>query len=139
MKKIFVNLLTLAVIFSLFANILLVSSKAINTMANTSITYSVAEVQAISTNKVAVSFMVRANYIAEEIGASSIALYSSNGQLINSSASSSMRKYDSLFYDDHTSFSVPSKGSYYAKVTLFATINGVTDRKTMTTNTIAIS
>lgn len=139
MRKIFAHILAIAVFLSIFSNVTLLSASAMETRQSTTIESTHTSISQSASGEVRVTFDIVSKKTAQEIGASSIQLYSSSGKLIQSTTSSSMKEYNVPLFTHDVYFSNLSKGSYYAKVTLFATINGVTDRKTMTTNTIAIS
>lgn len=92
-----------------------------------------------NSREVRISYDVSASKIADTVGVSSVVIYKSNGSYVTTIAGSTgnglIRKSDS----DHAgvySYYGTSGVSYYAEVTVFATIGSVSDSRTVTTATV---
>lgn len=89
--------------------------------------------------KIVITYDVAATDIADSLGVSKMEIYRANGSYVttiyptsqnNFTNSNTVRHRASYTYDG------TSGTSYYAVVTVFATIDGVTDSRTITTNTV---
>lgn len=92
-----------------------------------------------SSGVVRISYDVIANKNASSLGISSIVIYKSNGSYVDTitgTVSNGLIATNSVSHTSSYSYPGNSGTSYYAVVTVFATIDGVTDSRTITTNTI---
>lgn len=92
-----------------------------------------------STGKVVITYDVLANSIAESVGVSYIEIYKSNGDYVTTIYASSINGFTTSGSGSHRNsytYTGTSGTYYYAEVTVFATIGGVTDSRTVTTNTV---
>ena len=92
-----------------------------------------------STGKIVITYDVAANTIADSVGVSSMKIYKSDGSYVTTIAATSLNGFtDSGVMSHRNSYTYTgtSGTSYYAEVTVFATIKGVTDSRTVTTNTV---
>lgn len=88
---------------------------------------------------VIVSFDVEANVEGESVGVSSIKIYTtSSGYVttIRGTAYNGLIGANTALHRSSYTYHGLSGVSYYAEVTVFATIDGVTDSRTITTNTV---
>lgn len=88
---------------------------------------------------VRISYDVIANKTASSVGISSIVIYKSNGDYVDTitgTERNGLIATKSVSHSSSYSYSGTSGTSYYAEVTVFATIDGVTDSRTVTTNTV---
>ena len=87
-----------------------------------------------------IDFSVGASKFADEVGIDSIRVYESNGDYVKTvfgSASNGLIIFDTDWHSDRYELSLPP-GSYYAEVTVFATVGSDTDSRTVTTSTVRI-
>jgi len=83
-----------------------------------------------------VSYDVTANTIADSLGVSSIQICNANGlpiRLVSGTVANSMIGEDSVNHMGTYRFKGEAGSTYYAVVTVFATIDGVKDSRTITT------
>ncbi len=92
-----------------------------------------------SAGKIVITYDVLANSIADSVGVSSMKIYKSDGSYVTTITATSLNGFtDSGVMSHRNSYTYTgtSGTSYYAEVTVFATIKGVTDSRTVTTNTV---
>lgn len=92
-----------------------------------------------SSGKIIVSCDVEANTKAESLGVSSIKIYKSNGSYVTTitgTEDNNLIKTNSVLHSPSYTYQGISGTYYYAKVTVFATIDGVSDSRTITTKTV---
>lgn len=92
-----------------------------------------------SSGNIIISYDVEANIEGESVGVSSIKVYKSNGSYvttINGTEENNLIGTNTALHRSSYTYHGVSGTYYYAKVTVFATINGVTDSRTITTNTV---
>lgn len=92
-----------------------------------------------STGKVVITYDVLANSIADSVGVSSMKIYKSDGSYVTTIRATSLNGFTASGVGSHRNsytYTGTSGTYYYAEVTVFATIDGVTDSRTVTTNTV---
>lgn len=92
-----------------------------------------------SAGDIVITYDVEANVGAESVGVSSIKIYKSSGNYVTTitgSESNGLVEVGSDWHRSSYTYHGISGTYYYAKVTVFATIDGVTDSRTITTNTV---
>ena len=92
-----------------------------------------------STGKIVITYDVAANTIADSVGVSSMKIYKSDGSYVTTITATSLNGFtDSGVMSHRNSYTYTGTSGtyYYAEVTVFATIKGVTDSRTVTTNTV---
>ena len=92
-----------------------------------------------STGKIVITYDVAANTLADSVGVSSMKIYKSDGSYVTTITATSLNRFtDSGVMSHRNSYTYTgtSGTSYYAEVTVFATIKGVTDSRTITPNTV---
>lgn len=117
------------------------SNPEIETYASLTLSYYYVEMFSDGKGTADIDFSVRSNKFTDEIGIDSIKIYESDGDYIKTiygSRSNGLILTDSDWHSDSYEISLPA-GSYYAKVTVFATIGSITDSRTVTTSTVRIS
>lgn len=85
-----------------------------------------------------VDFDVRSGKLADEIGVEEIKIYKSNGTLVTTikgSTSNGLIGTDYSMHKDSYKYKGTSGTSYYAEVTIFATVGSDSDSRTVTTST----
>ena len=86
-----------------------------------------------------IDFDVRSNKLTDSIGISKIRIYKSNGALVTTifgSESNGLVLSDSARHNDTYEYTATSGTSYYAEVTIFATVGSDSDSRTITTSTV---
>lgn len=86
-----------------------------------------------------ISYQVNANMSASSLGVSSIAIYKSDGTYITTitgTTGNGLIRNSSNAHRGTYSYTASSGGSYYAKVTVFASTSSVSDSRTVTTTTV---
>lgn len=102
--------------------------------------YGVVLTKGSSGGKVIITYDVLANSVAESLGVSSIVIYKSSGDYVTTiypTTLNGLKTSNAMWHRSSYTYSGTSGVSYYAMVTVFATINGVTDSRTVKTNTVA--
>lgn len=92
-----------------------------------------------SRGEIRINYNVTASRPADSVGVSSIVIYQLNGSYITTitgSTSNGLVNSSSNIHMGTYSYTATSGVSYYAKVTVFATCQGVTDSRTVTTATV---
>lgn len=101
--------------------------------------YGVIITKGANAGKIVITYDVLANSIADSVGVSSMKIYKSDGSYVTTIRATSLNGFtDSGVMSHRNSYTYTgtSGTSYYAEVTVFATIDGVTDSRTVTTNTV---
>lgn len=101
--------------------------------------YGVVATEGDGSGKVVFTYDILSNSIAESLGVSSMKIYKSNGSYVTTiypSASNGFTTTGTMRHRASYTYTGTSGTSYYAEVTVFATIDGVTDSRTVTTNTV---
>ena len=134
-KRVFPFLLAICCLFSLCAlGASAVESRASTTLAN----YPVTIAKGSRSGEIKISYDVQANGRADSVGVSSIKIYESDGTYVTTITGSTGNGLIGTGVSRHRSsyiYSGTSGVSYYAKVTVFATIGSDHDSKTVTTGT----
>lgn len=89
--------------------------------------------------RIVITYDVLASHIADSVGVSSIEIYKSGGSYITTIYATSLNGFttsEAMSHRNSYTYTGTSGTSYYAEVTVFATIDGVTDNRTITTNTV---
>mgnify|MGYP000556496307 CR=1 FL=1 len=130
--------LTAAIIFMILGNI--TASASTMRASPTLSSYGVVLTKGSSGGKVIITYDVLANSVAESLGVSSIVIYKSSGDYVTTiypTTLNGLKTSNAMWHRSSYTYSGTSGVSYYAMVTVFATINGVTDSRTVKTNTVA--
>ncbi len=101
--------------------------------------YGVIITKGSSTGKIVITYDVLANSIADSVGVSSMKIYKSDGSYVTTIRATSLNGFTASGVGSHRNsyiYTGTSGTSYYAEVIVFATINGVTDSRTVKTNTV---
>lgn len=101
--------------------------------------YSASLKQGSTAGKITVSFDVAANRQATSLGVSSLKIYKADGSYVTTiygTTNNGLITTQNFRYISLYTYTGTSGTSYYAEVTVFATIDGVTDSRTVTTNTV---
>lgn len=101
--------------------------------------YSAKVSKGYSSGEIIISYDVEANDFGESVGVSSIKIYKSNGSYVTTitgTVENDLIGTNTPLHRSSYTYQGVSGTYYYAKVTVFATINGVTDSRTITTNTV---
>lgn len=140
MKKQRICLFIVAIFLAFFVCVESVSAETYDVLrASPTLTrYSAIITSGSSAGQIVITYDIAANDIADSLGVSKMVIYKSDGtyttiyptSLNNFKASNTVRHRASYTYTG------TSGTSYYAEVTVFATIDGVTDSRTVTTNTV---
>ncbi len=136
------KLLSLVLVAALVLSVLGPAAYALDTRASDTLDYyDVTISKGSKSGEVDISFTVAAASIADSVGVSSIKIYRSNGggayvttirgTLDNGLLASGSSRHSATYTYDGV-----SGISYYAVVTVTATIGGVTDSRTVTTSTV---
>lgn len=142
MKKLCTKLtgLTLALLFAInCSGYALAASPDMLRASPTLNSYSAILRAGATSGTVRISYDVIANKPASSVGISSIVIYKSNGDYVGTiigTESNGLIASRSVSHTSSYTYSGTSGTSYYAEVTVFATIDGVTDSRTVTTNTV---
>lgn len=137
MKKLLSCMMVTILLFSIVGNALAadVDIQSSNTLSS----YKGILSSGASSGKINLTFSVSARSTADSVGISKIKIYKSNGNyvttIIGTKSNGLLITNDNRHSGTYT-YSGTSKTSYYAVVTFTATINGVTDTKSFTTNTM---
>lgn len=89
--------------------------------------------------EIVITYDVLASHIADSVGVSSMKIYKANGSYVTTIYASSLNGFTTSGSGSHRNsytYTGISGTYYYAEVTVFATIDGVTDSRTITTNTV---
>ena len=130
--------LTAAIIFMILGHI--TASASTMRASPTLSSYGVVLTKGSSGGKVIITYDVLANSVAESLGVSSIVIYKSSGDYVTTiypTTLNGLKTSNAMWHRSSYTYSGTSGVSYYAMVTVFATINGVTDSRTVKTNTVA--
>lgn len=140
MKRIFTVMLTLGVLFSCCGTALAVDNY--NTRASYTLSAYSAELYADSQKgKIYVNYDVEASKFANSIGVKSISLYKSNGDFVYTvygTVNNGLIRTNKSFHSGDYFFTLTSGNSYYAEVTIFATLDNLSDSRTITTSTVTV-
>ncbi len=139
MKKYHIVLfaITLAIVFTAFCS----ESAAASALRSspTLSSYGVVATEGDRAGEVVITYDVLANSVAESLGVSSIKIYKSNGNYVTTiypTSLNGLKTSSAMWHRSSYAYTGISGTFYYAKVTVFATIDGVTDSRTVTTNTV---
>ena len=86
-----------------------------------------------------IAFDVKSSKMADSIGVSSIVIYTSSGdyvKTITGSSDNGLIREDSPMHASSYPCSLTSGNSYYAEVTVFATVGKISDDRVVTTNIV---
>lgn len=101
--------------------------------------YNVMLKQGNSSGKLKVTYDVTAKNYASSLGVSSIIIYQADGTYVTTitgTVSNGLIKSNSIRHQSSYNYSCTAGEAYYAVVTIFATINGVSDSRDITTDTV---
>lgn len=115
------------------------ASASVSRSSPTLSSYSAVATQGSSTGKIVITYDVCANAIASSLGVSRIEIYKSNGTYVTTiypTSLNGLKTTNAMWHRSSYTYTGTSGTYYYAEVTVFATIDGVTDSRTVTTNTV---
>lgn len=101
--------------------------------------YNAIATQSSSKGKIVITYDVAANTEADSLGVSQMVIYKSDDSYVTTIYPTSLNNFKASNTVRHRAsytYTGTSGTSYYAEVTVFATIDGVTDSRTVTTNTV---
>lgn len=101
--------------------------------------YNAIATQGSSAGKIVITYDVTANITADSLGVSQMKIYKSDGSYVTAIYATALNNFKASNTVRHRSsytYTGISGTYYYAEVTVFATIDGVTDSRTITTNTV---
>lgn len=101
--------------------------------------YGVVVTKGEGSGQIVITYDVLSNSVADSLGVSAMKIYKSNGNYVTTVYASSFNGFKTSGTMRHRAsytYTGTSGTSYYAEVTVFATIDGVTDSRTITTNTV---
>ena len=111
---------------------------AVETRASLTLTaYSASTLAGDNTGEVKINYDVRASDIADEVGVSSIEIYKSNGSYVTTitgKTSNGLIRTDATRHKSNYVYKGTSGTSYYAVVTVFATVGSDSDSREVKTN-----
>ena len=141
MKKQRICLLIVAIILALFVCVESVSAETYDMLrASPTLTrYSAIITSGSSAGKIVITYDIAANDIADSLGVSKMVIYKSDGGYVTTIYATALNNFKASNTVRHRAsytYTGTSGTSYYAEVTVFATIDGVTDSRTITTNTV---
>lgn len=137
MKKFFSCILIVSFLFTFSGSVLATSinEKSSSTLSE----YNAKLISGNSSGDIKLIFTASSLTHANSVGISTIRLYKSNGSYVTTivgTSTNGLLAKNALRHSGTYTYSGTSKTSYYAVVTFTATINGVTDTKSFTTNTM---
>jgi hypothetical protein len=101
--------------------------------------YEVVLLAGSKSGEIRINYDVGASKLADSLGVSSIEIYKSNGSYVTTitgTTSNGLVRNNSSSHMGVYSYIGTSGVSYYAKVTVFATVGSVSDSRTVTTSTV---
>lgn len=101
--------------------------------------YSAVATQGNSAGEIIITYDVCANAIASSLGVSKIEIYKLNGSYVTTiypTSLNGLKTSKAMWHRSSYTYTGISGTYYYAEVTVFATIDGVTDSRTVTTNSV---
>jgi len=132
----FLSIVALALVFSTLLSVTAFAAVATPYASPTLHSYAAWFDAGSESGEVVLSYDVTANNIADSLGVSSIQICNANGlpiRLISGSVSNYMVGENSVNHTGYYRYLGNPGSTYYAVVTVFATIDGVTDSRTITT------
>ena len=140
MKRIFSVTLATALLLTCCMGTALAYSE-IEPYASPTLSYYDADMVSGGNGTAYIDFAVSSSKLADELGVEVIRFYESNGDYVKTvygSVSNGLIYQDDMWHNDSYKVSLPSGNSYYAEVTVFATVGSETDSRTVTTSTVRI-
>lgn len=138
-RRVLSVILTLAVSISLCISFSFATENSILRGSPTLSEYNAKVSKGYSSGDIIISYDVEANIEGESVGVSSIKIYRSNRSYVTTIKPAEDNDLVGTNTDCHNSsytYHGVSGTYYYAVLTVFATINGVTDSRTITTKTV---
>lgn len=138
-NKLFTIALSLVIAFSVCSEVAMAGTSDALRSSPTLFRYSAIAAQGSSSGKVVITYDVTANTEADSLGVSQMKIYKSDGGFVTTIYPTSLNNFKASNTVRHRSsytYTGISGTYYYAEVTVFATIDGVTDSRTVTTNTV---
>ena len=139
MKRIFSVILT-AILFVSCCGVTTLAANGIEPYASPTLSYYDVDLYAgDSQGMLWIDFDVRASAVADYVGVEKIKIYRSNGThvvTISGSEANGLILTDIYRHNDTYEYKVASGLSYYAEVTIFATVGSDSDSRTITTSTV---
>ena len=139
MKRIFSILLTV-MLFIVCSSGAALATNEIEPHASLTLSYYDIDLSAgDSTGVLWIDFDVRSGKLADKIGVEKIEIYKSNGTLITTiegTTSNGLVRTKTNIHKDFYEYKGTSGTSYYAEVTIFASVGSDSDSRTITTSTV---
>lgn len=138
MKRIFTSSFALLLVLTFCLGI--AGASAVEPRASLTIaSYSSTMKAGSSSGQLKIGFDVTASKMADSLGVSSIAIYKADGTYVTTitgSTSNGLIETSSSLHKGTYTYAGTSQVSYYAKVTVFATVGSTSDSRTVTTTTV---
>lgn len=133
--------ISLTIVLAIITTIFIYPTASASTLraSPTLSSYGVVLTKGEDSGQIIITYDVLSNSIAESLGVSSMKIYKANGTYVTTIYASSLNGFTTSGTMRHRSsytYTGTSGTYYYAEVTVFATIDGVTDSRTVTTNTV---
>ena len=138
-NKLFTIALSLVIAISICSGVAMADTTDVLRSSPTLFRYSAIATQSSSSGKVVITYDVTANTDADSLGVSKMVIYKSDGGYVTTIYATALNNFKASNTVRHRAsytYTGTSGTSYYAEVTVFATIDGVTDSRTITTNTV---
>lgn len=139
MRRVLSIIVALAISVALCVGFSFASDDSILRSSPTLSEYNAIVTKGYSSGNIIISYDVEANTEAESVGVSTIKLYKSNGSYVTTikgTEDNDLIGTNTVLHRSSYTYHGVSGTYYYAVVTVFATIDGVTDSRTITTNTV---
>lgn len=133
--------ISLTIVLAIITTIFIYPTASASTLraSPTLSSYGVVLTKGEDSGQIIITYDVLSNSIAESLGVSSMKIYKANGTYVTTIYASSLNGFTTSGTMRHRAsytYTGTSGTYYYAEVTVFATIDGVTDSRTVTTNTV---
>lgn len=138
-KRLLTIALSLAIAFSVCIGVAIADTPDSLRSSPTLFRYSAIASQGSSSGKIVITYDVTANIDADSLGVSQMKIYKSDGGYVTTiypTALNNFKASNTVRHRASYTYTGTSGTYYYAEVTVFATIDGVTDSRTITTNTV---
>jgi len=138
-KRLLTIVLSLAIALSVCSGVAMADTAEDLRSSPTLFRYSAIITQGSSAGKIVITYDVTANIAADSLGVSQMKIYKSDGSYvttIRATAQNNFKASNTVRHRSSYTYTGISGTYYYAEVTIFATIDGVTDSRTVTTNTV---
>ena len=141
MRRIFTVVLALGVLFTCCCGTAYASADFDTRASYTLSGYSAELYSGSNKGEVYINYDVESSKLADSVGVKSITFYKSNGDYVTTvygSVGNGLIGTKTCLHDGDYYYSLTSGVSYYAKVTIFATVGNLSDSRTITTSTVKV-